>query len=258
MGGPLAFESAMTSRHTLPSGASVHHRKQAFRLGFRFATGAPIWVLFAGMLGVGALGKSEGFSALYTVTSSFLIFAQPGQIVMMNMLASGAAVVPIALAVALTSARFFAMGVSLFPLMHKRHRGWRIVPASHMLSMTTWALAMRGFEGMPLRHRWYFYLGVGLPCWLVSVPATWLGYLMAGQMPQAITLTLVMLNPLFFLLTFADIKLVINRWAAMWGTVLMLVFDAIDSGTSMLFTALVGGTLAYGWQRWQDRRKEPS
>jgi predicted branched-subunit amino acid permease len=246
----------MTSRTALPSGSSVHHRKQAFRLGVRFATGATIWVLFAGMLGVGALGKSEGFSAVYTVLGSFLIFAQPGQIVMMDMLVSGAAVVPIALAVALTSARFFAMGVSLFPLMHKRHRGWRIVPASHMLSMTTWALAMRGFEGMPLRHRWYFYLGVGLPCWLVSVPATWLGYQMAGKVPEAITLTLVMLNPLFFLLTFADIKLVINRWAATFGALLMPVFYFIDSASSMLFTALVGGTLAYGLQRWRERRED--
>ncbi len=248
----------MSSSKALPSGALVHHRKQAFRLGFRYATGAPIWVLFAGMLGVGALGKSEGFSALYTVLSSFLIFAQPGQIVMMDMLSSGAAVVPIALAVALTSARFFAMGVSLFPLMHKRHRGWRIVPASHMLSMTTWALAMRGFEGMPLRHRWYFFLGLGLPCWLVSVPATWLGYQLAGKVPEAITLTLVMLNPLFFLLTFADIKLVINRWAAALGALLMPVFYLIDSATSLLFTALVGGTMAYVWQRWQDSRKDRS
>jgi predicted branched-subunit amino acid permease len=124
-----------------------------------------------------------------------------------------------------------------------------------MLSMTTWALAMRGFDGMPLRHRWYFYLGVGLPCWLVSVPATWLGYLMAGKVPEAITLTLVMLNPLFFLLTFADIKLVVNRWAAAFGALLMPLFYVMDSATSMLFTALVGGTLAYGLQRWRDRRQ---
>jgi predicted branched-subunit amino acid permease len=245
----------MSSR-TLPKGSSVHNRQQAFRLGVRFATDAPMWVLFAGMLGVGALGKSQGFTDVYVVASSFFIFAQPGQIVMMDMLLSGAAAVPIALAVGLTSARFFAMGVSLFPLLHKRHRTWRIVPAAHMLSMTTWALSMRGFEGMPLRHRWYFFLGVCIPCWVVAVPGTWLGFHLAGRVPEAVTLTLVMLNPLFFLLTFADIKAPINRWAAALGALLMPVFHVIDSGTSLLLTALVGGTTAYGLQHWLDRRSK--
>jgi predicted branched-subunit amino acid permease len=246
----------MSAHRTLPTGSSTQHRKQAFRLGVRFATQAPMWVLFAGMLGVGALGKSQGFSDGFVVASSFFIFAQPGQIVMMDMLLSGAAAVPIALAVGLTSARFFAMGVSLFPMLHKRHRNWRIVPASHMLSMTTWALSMRGFEGMPLRHRWYFFLGVCIPCWVVAVPGTWLGFQLAGRVPEAITLTLVMLNPLFFLLTFADIKAPINRWAAGLGAVLMPVFNLLDSGTSLLLTALVGGSLAYGLQRWLDSRRQ--
>jgi predicted branched-subunit amino acid permease len=250
------------STHTLPNGSTVHNRQQAFRLGVRFAADAPMWVLFAGMLGVGALGKSQGFTDWYVVAGSFFIFAQPGQIVMMDMLLSGAAAVPIALAVGLTSARFFAMGVSLFPLLHKRHRNWRIVPAAHMLSMTTWALSMRGFEGMPLRHRWYFFLGVCIPCWIVAVPGTWLGFHLAGRVPEAITLTLVMLNPLFFLLTFADIKAPINRWAAALGALLMPVFNLMDSGTSLLFTALVGGTAAYGLQHWLDQRakrhREPS
>ena len=257
--GPLTKQQKshirMSAHAQLPSGATVHNRQQAFRLGVRWAIQAPMWVLFAGMLGIGAMGKSQGFSDLYVAATSFFIFAQPGQIVMMDMLYSGAAAVPIALAVGLTSARFFAMGVSLFPLLHKRHRNWRIIPASHMLSMTTWALSMRAFEGMPLRHRWYFYLGVSLPCWLVAVPGTWLGFHLAGRVPEAVTLMLVMLNPLFFLVTFADIKVRLNRWASAFGAILLPVFHYLDTATSLLFTALVGGTLAYVLQRWLDQRQ---
>ncbi|MDI9331571.1 MAG: AzlC family ABC transporter permease [Alphaproteobacteria bacterium] len=246
----------MSRSRILLSGASVHNRQQAFRMGMRWAFDAPIWVLFAGMLGIGALGKSQGFSDVYMVASSFFVFAQPGQIVLMEMLLTGAAAVPIALAVGLTSARFFAMGVSLFPLFHRHHRNWRIVPAAHTLSMTTWALCMRAFDGMPRRLRWYFYLGVCIPCFLISLPGTWLGFHLAGRVPEAITLTLVMLNPLFFVMTFADIKLPINRWAAGFGALLMPLFNQWDAGTSLLLTAVVGGTLAYGIQRWRDRRQE--
>ena len=244
----------MSSPRILPSGASVHTRQAAFRLGLKWAFDAPIWVLFAGMLGIGALGKSHGFTDVYMVASSFLVFAQPGQIVLMDMLVTGAAAVPIALAVGLTSARFFAMGVSLFPLFHPRHRDWRIVPASHMLSMTTWALCMRAFDGMPRRLRWSFYMGVCVPCFLISLPGTWLGFHLAGRVPEAVTLMLVMLNPLFFVVTFANVSLPLHRWASALGAVLMPFFNAFDAGSSLLLTALTGGTLAYAVQRWRDRR----
>ena len=236
-------------------GATVRNRSQAWRLGLSFALEAPLWILFAGMLGVGALGRSHGFDAWFVVASSVFIYAQPGQIIMMDMLISGATALPIALAVGLTSVRFFAMGVSFFPLLHRKHRNWRIFPAVHALSMTTWTLSMRGFEGMSLRHRWYFFLGVAVPCWLVAIPGTWLGFHMVGRVPEAVTLSMVMLNPLFFLVTFADIKAPINRWAAALGTVLLPLFNYFDSGSSLLFTALVGGSLAYAGQRWLDQRR---
>ena len=72
------------------------------------------------------------------------------------------------------------------------------------------------------------------------------------------TLTLVMLNPLFFFVTFADIKTPINRWAAGFGAVLMPLFYSLDGASSLLLTALVGGTLAYALQRKLDQRKTGS
>ena len=69
------------------------------------------------------------------------------------------------------------------------------------------------------------------------------------------TLMLVMLNPLFFLVTFADIKVRLNRWASAFGAILLPVFHYLDTATSLLFTALVGGTLAYVLQRWLDQRQ---
>ena len=62
----------------------MHNRRQAFRMGMQWAMRAPMWVLFAGMLGIGAMGKSLGLSDGYVVASSMFIFAQPGQIVMME------------------------------------------------------------------------------------------------------------------------------------------------------------------------------
>ena len=237
------------------SGFPIRNRKHAFRLGLVRAFQAPAWIMFAGMMGVGAVGKSHGFDEIFVVATSFFLFAQPGQIVLMEMLLTSAAVVPVVLAVGLTSARFFVMTLALFPLLPTRRRNWRTLPASHLVTMTTWTLCISDIGEVPVPFRWHFYLGACMPCFLAGLPGTWLGYQMAGQVPEAITLMLVMLNPLFFVVTFAAVKLPVNRWAALFGAVLMLLLSRIDPATSLLLTALIGGTLAYGIQRQIERRR---
>jgi hypothetical protein len=85
---------------------------------------------------------------------------------------------------------------------------------------------------------------------LVSVPGTYLGYQVAGWVSPPVTLALVFLNPLFFLLTFTEVKPWANRLAIVLGCLLGPGFYLWDSDTSLLTTGLVGGTLAY----WVDRR----
>jgi hypothetical protein len=72
-----------------------------------------------------------------------------------------------------------------------------------------------------------------------------LGFLLAGVVPPAITLGLVFINPLFFLLTFTEVKPWINRIAIGLGFVLGPLFYEFDRDTSLLTTGLVAGTIAY-------------
>ena len=62
------------------------NRKDAFRSGLKDASGAPAMVLFAGMVGFGAMGKTSGFDLSFTTLSSLLMFALPGQVVLMEMM----------------------------------------------------------------------------------------------------------------------------------------------------------------------------
>jgi len=79
---------------------------------------------------------------------------------------------------------------------------------------------------------------------------TVLGYFVAGWVPTAVTLGLVFINPLFFLLTFTDVKPWANRLAIGLGCLMGPAFYVLDADSSLLLTGLVGGTLAY----WIDRR----
>lgn len=207
-------------------------------------------VLFAGMIGFGAMGHTNGISAWVTGLSSLLMFALPGQVVLLEMMISGSSFLAIALAVTLTSARFITMTITLFPQLAKEDRNNKLYAYVHLLAMTAWAVSMREFQSMPAKHRLAYFLGLAVPCWLVSVPGTYLGYQVAGWVSPPVTLALVFLNPLFFLLTFTEVKPWGNRLAIALGCVLGPLFFLWDSDTSLLTTGVVGGSMAY----WIDRR----
>ncbi len=207
--------------------------------------GAPVLVLFAGMVGFGAMGRTHGFDAWMTGLTSLLMFALPGQVVMLEMFISGSSLLAIGFAVTLTSTRFVTMVVTLFPQLHRRDRNPLLYLWVHMLAMTAWAVSMREFPRMRPQHRLNYFIGLALPCWLISPLGTVLGYYVAGWVPTPVTLALVFINPLFFLLTFTDVKPWGNRLAIGLGCLLGPVFFMLDADSSLLLTGLVGGTAAY-------------
>ncbi len=207
--------------------------------------GAPVLVLFAGMVGFGAMGRTHGFDAWMTGITSLLMFALPGQVVMLEMFISGSSLLAIGFAVTLTSTRFVTMVVTLFPQLHRRDRNPLLYLWVHMLAMTAWAVSMREFPRMRPQHRLNYFIGLALPCWLISPLGTVLGYFVAGWVPTPVTLALVFINPLFFLLTFTDVKPWGNRLAIGLGCLLGPVFFMLDADSSLLLTGLVGGTAAY-------------
>jgi predicted branched-subunit amino acid permease len=221
------------------------NRRQAFWQGIRDAMGAPVLVLFAGMVGFGAMGRSHGFDAWMTGLTSLLMFALPGQVVMLEMFISGSSLLAIGFAVTLTSTRFVTMVVTLFPQLHRRDRNPLLYLWVHMLAMTAWAVSMREFPRMRAQHRLNYFIGLALPCWLISPLGTVLGYYVAGWVPTPVTMALVFINPLFFLLTFTDVKPWGNRLAIGLGCLLGPFFFMLDADSSLLLTGLVGGTAAY-------------
>ncbi len=221
------------------------NRRQAFWQGIRDAMGAPVLVLFAGMVGFGAMGRTHGFDAWMTGLTSLLMFALPGQVVMLEMFISGSSLLAIGFAVTLTSTRFVTMVVTLFPQLHRRDRNPLLYLWVHMLAMTAWAVSMREFPRMRPQHRLNYFIGLALPCWLISPLGTVLGYYVAGWVPTPVTLALVFINPLFFLLTFTDVKPWGNRLAIGLGCLLGPLFFMLDADSSLLLTGLVGGTAAY-------------
>ena len=80
--------------------------RAALAAGAHDALGAPIAVMAAGYVGYGALASGFDFPLLVIVTSTLLIFALPGQLIMLEMHAVSAQLVLTILAVSLSASRF--------------------------------------------------------------------------------------------------------------------------------------------------------
>ena len=213
--------------------------------GVKDAFGAPAAILFAGMLGFGAMGQANGLDIWLTSATSFFMFALPGQVVLVEMLVLSASGVTIAIAVTLTATRFFTMCLTLFPQFPEKQRSSFYYLVVHFVAMTAWAVSMRDFPKMKPEDRLSYFTGFAFVCWAVSTPATVLGYMVAVQVPSYINLGLVFINPLFFLLTFTEVKPRGNRIAILLGAPLGLLSYLWFPDYSLLIAGLFGGTIAY-------------
>jgi predicted branched-subunit amino acid permease len=221
-------------------------KQDAFRRGARHAIGAPAGVLFAGYIGFGALCHSLNLSIWTAAGSAFFVYALPGQMVMAEMFALGATTLLTTLAVGLTASRFLPMTLTVLPQLETEHRGSKSLYAMvHLLAMTSWAVAMRDLPKMEAQYRQAYFWGIGLVCWSVCAPGAVIGYLLADQVPMPLTMALVFLNPLFFMLSFTEVKVAAYRLAIIFGSFLGPISHSLVPDYSLLISGLVGGSLAY-------------
>jgi len=220
-------------------------KQEALRRGLRDGIGVPAAVLFAGMLGFGALGQSMGLSLAMTGSTTIFMFALPGQIVFLEMMAVGASAWLAGLAAMITAARFLPMTLTVLPQIPRGHQSRFRYLTVHMLALTSWAVAMRDFPKISPEYRQDYLIGMSAACYGCAVPGTFLGYLLAGQVPLPVTLALLFVNPLFFFLTFLEVLPSANRLALVLGALVGVGVYTFSPDYSILAAGLLGGSLAF-------------
>ena len=204
-------------------------------------------MLVAGFLGFGALAAAQGMPFGVAVVSTVVIWALPGQIVLVEMHALSAPLLATVVAVMLSSARFLPMTLMLMPeLRDARHRPWKYYVAAQLLSLSGWTMAVARFPQMSRPQRLAWWYGFTLVLIGVSAVATAAGYLGADRLPPLARLALVFMAPMYYLLILTGS--VRERLAA-----LGLACGAIAGPLAYLATpqwsvplaGLVGGTAAY-------------
>lgn len=239
--------------HDSPSAA------QAARRGIRDALGMPMVVLLASMTAFGSLARESGLSLELALASTLGVWALPGQIVFVELYASGGEVVALILAVSLANARFLPMAMSLLPMLREglARSGWLYLYA-HLMSAQSWAYCRRVFPRLPADARRSYFMAFAICILMISLGGTALGYVLTGTLPRPLALSLVLVNPLFMLLLLADSR---NRpvvLALIAGVALGPAMHLFTPNWGLLLTGIVAGSAGFLADRVLIARRKAS
>jgi predicted branched-subunit amino acid permease len=231
-----------------PSPASI------FFAGWRAAwTSVFTLVLIGTFVGVGALAHEYGFSLLWVLLSTLLMWAAPAQVILLSALGAGASSLEAALAVGLSGVRLLPMVVSLLALIKQPDTRSRdlILPA-HLTAVSMWVEALRLVPTLPRAQRIAYCNGLGIAFMVAAQGGTVVGFYLAASLPALLNAGLLFLTPLSFLFSTArNANLLADRLALGLGLVVGPLLVHWGVGLDLLWTGIIAGTCAYGVHRWR-------
>ncbi len=222
------------------------------------AFGLPAITICFSLIGIGGLARDVGYPVLAAMLSSALMWAGPAQVLLFGSIASGTALPVAAVAVLFSSLRFMPMTISLVPLLNEPRRPlWQLLLAAHLVSITNWVEGMRRLPDEPKPFRYPYFCGFGLVVLLSGTMATGAGYFLVGALPTILAAALLFTTPMFFSVNLAGS---VKRWpdALPIGLAILLMPVAtilVGKDYDLVAAGLIGGTLAYGVERWLRMRK---
>jgi len=226
-----------------------------FFAGVKSALTSVFFLVLSGTyIGIGALTHDYGFSPWWLALSSILVWASPGQVILISSLGLGAPAIEAAIAVSLSAIRLFPMVVALLPLL--RGPGTRtrdLLLPTHFTSVSMWVESLRLLPAMARNRRIAFCNGLSVGYMATAVAFGFVGYYLAAKLPPLFAGALLFLTPLSFLISTArNAKMLVDRLALVLGLMIGPLLAYWHVGLDLMWTGVIGGSLAYGFQRLRE------
>jgi predicted branched-subunit amino acid permease len=240
-----------------PTAASPGTSSSTFLFGCRIAaTSVFAFVIVFTYIGFGAMAHDYGFSVGWAMLSTVLQWAGPAQVILVTGLGGGTTLIETAVAVALSSVRLLPIVVALLPLVKREdQRPWQLIVPVHFMAVSVWVEAMRHAPALPRDHRMAFCNGVGATLLVMGTLATALGYYLQAALPLLFGAAAMFITPISFLTATArNARLLLEKAALGLGLTIGPLLALNNIEFDLLWTGIIGGTLAYGLHRLQRMR----
>jgi hypothetical protein len=227
----------------------------AFLAGARAALGSVFFpVLMGTYIGMGALAHDFDLSPWWFALSTVLVWAAPAQVFLITTIGTGATLFEGALAVSLSAIRLFPMVVALLPLLRAPQTRLRdLLLPTHFPSVSTWVESLRLLPPLPAERRIPFANGLSASYMGTAATFGFVGYFLAAGLPPLFAGALLFLTPMSFLMSTArNARMMLDRLALVLGLVLGALLTYWQVELDLMWTGVIGGTLAYAMHRLRE------
>ncbi len=220
---------------------------RGFPAGARVALSTAGVVMAASFLGFGAFLRSVEFDLVIGLLTVPMIWALPGQVVLVDSIHNGLGLIATTLAVSVTAVRL--MPLVILVLSRSRLPKASRIPellVAHFIAVTLWLLSDQKLEPIAYRQRLPWILGLGCSLCAAMVLFTLAGYELALRLPPVVAAALVFITPAFFLSSLLSGA----RWrfdylAIAFGVVLGPAVNHVLPEFDLFIAGFVGGTVAF-------------
>ena len=204
-------------------------------------------VLAGTYVGIGALTHDFGLSSWWLATSTVLVWAAPAQVILITTVTTGAALFEIALAVTLSAVRLFPMVVALMPVLRGPTTRLRdLLLPTHFAAVSMWVESLRLLPGIAPQWRIPFCNGLSAGYMATATTFGFVGFYLAAGLPPLLAGALLFLTPMSFLMSTArNARMMIDKLGLVLGLIIGPLLTMLDVNLDLMWTGLVGGTLAY-------------
>jgi len=239
----------------MPAPGPFNSNAAAFFDGVKSAWTSVFFLVLAGTyIGMGALAHDFALGAWWFALSTLLVWASPAQVILVSALGAGAAPIEVAIAVGLSGIRLFPMVVALLPLLRGPSTRLReLLLPTHFTSVSMWVESLRLLPALPRERRIAFCNGLSVGYMGTAVIFGFAGYYLAAGLPPLFAGILLFLTPLSFLIsTGRNCREMVDRLALVLGLILGPLLTYWHVGLDLMWTGIVGGSLAYGVHRLRE------
>ncbi|MBT6096352.1 MAG: AzlC family ABC transporter permease [Rhodospirillaceae bacterium] len=218
----------------------------AFKGGLRDGAMMPVIMVSSAMLGFGSLARDSGLSLDVTVFLTLGLWGLPGQVAMAEMWAMSAPILAIVVASSMGNMRFLPLALVTVPWFRGDKRPkWTHFLAAQVMSINIWTIFMRQAPEIELQHRYPYFMGIGAICLVGGTTGTVLGFVLAGELPVAVTIALVFMNPAYFLFVFSSVRHRNCIIAVILGAFTGPLLHQVSPDWSVPLTGILAGTAAF-------------
>jgi putative flippase GtrA len=134
---------------------------------------------------------------------------------------------------------------------------WLLLVLSHFVAITAWVFAMERVPQVPRDHRVAFFAGFGITLVAANMVLVGIVYHLVADFPPLVAGCLFFLTPVYFLTSiWHSARQPVIYVALAIGLVAGPLFYWIAPEFDILLAGVIGGTLAWGAERfWRSRRE---